>query len=361
MIVSSLFTILLIMLIYSSEIDFSIHYFIPYFIPFALGAVLVIIPLWLKPDTTVERSESFLIVGLVLFDDVAVLYLFDLGGEWLFAPIFAGFMFLFSWCISIATNDNADFGVVDQSDNILLSSAVRLGNKDMVEMLCSKGADVNARNRNNFTPLRSAIMGKNIDIANILVSNGADLLPKIFYDESKPHLQKFYKISRKESEPSKSFKSVSKSELFPELPLSNQYLFCMEEPIKDRNLANISEVGLSICANIKEWEISNSSKWPSYAVSELEDLTSAFLRMKKAAPIEFRPIVDTDKISNMMNKYMLELKYNKAVFNKFFHKEYTLYYMIIDFGNTIGCGGTLQTALECSGLINQGTHLKTNL
>ncbi|WP_339045351.1 ankyrin repeat domain-containing protein [Candidatus Mesenet endosymbiont of Agriotes lineatus] len=54
-----------------------------------------------------------------------------------------------------------------------------MGNSiDSVKLLISKGADVNAKDKNGHTPLYVAIYKNNVDIAKLLISNGADINAK---------------------------------------------------------------------------------------------------------------------------------------------------------------------------------------
>ena len=56
--------------------------------------------------------------------------------------------------------------------------AASFGNKEVVEMLITKGADVNAKAEEGWTPLHYATGGNDRGIAELLIANGADLNAK---------------------------------------------------------------------------------------------------------------------------------------------------------------------------------------
>ncbi|MGB5013267.1 MAG: ankyrin repeat domain-containing protein, partial [Pyrinomonadaceae bacterium] len=55
----------------------------------------------------------------------------------------------------------------------LLHNAVSYSNKEAVELLIAKGADINAKNKDGKTPLQLAIDSKNKEIAELLKKHGA--------------------------------------------------------------------------------------------------------------------------------------------------------------------------------------------
>lgn len=68
----------------------------------------------------------------------------------------------------------SDVKATDEDGLTLLHKASAIGNIDVVKHLVSKGAEVNAKGKEDFTPLHMA-MGKNVEIAKYLVSRGADI------------------------------------------------------------------------------------------------------------------------------------------------------------------------------------------
>ena len=60
-----------------------------------------------------------------------------------------------------------------------LFSAVGSGHKDVVELLLSKGAEVNAKNRDGWTPLHEAASSGQKDVVELLLSKGAEVNAKV--------------------------------------------------------------------------------------------------------------------------------------------------------------------------------------
>jgi hypothetical protein len=106
-------------------------------------------------------------------------------------------------------------------------------------------------------------------------------------------------------------------------------------------------VGLCIADEFQDWRNSiPREKWPSYADEELLALISAYNRMEAAVPNHIRHTVNVLEIRKLAKAYVERLKSNSVLYDEFMTGEITLLYLSIDFGNTIACGGTLQTVLE---------------
>jgi ankyrin repeat protein len=67
-----------------------------------------------------------------------------------------------------------------------LHYAAMYSGKEVINLLISYGADVNARDEHHSTPLHQAAMLTNIEAAKALVEHGADIFAKNYYDYSKP-------------------------------------------------------------------------------------------------------------------------------------------------------------------------------
>jgi len=72
-------------------------------------------------------------------------------------------------------NVNAKYGF---DGNTPLQRAAQNNNKDMVEMLIAKGADVNAKDKDGNTPLQRAAQHNRKDVAELLIAKGADVNAK---------------------------------------------------------------------------------------------------------------------------------------------------------------------------------------
>lgn len=57
--------------------------------------------------------------------------------------------------------------------------AAFFGGKDAVELLIAKGADVNAKNKIDRTPLHNAASQGNKDVAELLIAKGVDVNAKV--------------------------------------------------------------------------------------------------------------------------------------------------------------------------------------
>lgn len=56
-----------------------------------------------------------------------------------------------------------------------LHFAVMKGNQPLIDLLVSRGADVNSRTRNGTTPLHTAVLYARLEVAELLVGKGADV------------------------------------------------------------------------------------------------------------------------------------------------------------------------------------------
>ncbi len=63
----------------------------------------------------------------------------------------------------------------DFNDYMPLHKAVEAGDKAVVELLISLGADVNATSKNGCSPLHDAAIGGHMDIAQLLIAHGANV------------------------------------------------------------------------------------------------------------------------------------------------------------------------------------------
>ena len=74
----------------------------------------------------------------------------------------------------------------DGDGGTALHYAAMYSGKEVINLLISYGADVNARDEHQSTPLHQAAMLNNIEAAKALVENGADIFAKNYHDYSKP-------------------------------------------------------------------------------------------------------------------------------------------------------------------------------
>jgi|WetSurMetagenome_2_1015567.scaffolds.fasta_scaffold81555_3 hypothetical protein len=146
------------------------------------------------------------------------------------------------------------------------------------------------------------------------------------------------------------FVEARPSRLFPDFPLSPQNLFLRGGLIKDINLRNVSTIGLSICSEIEEWKgTAGVVGWPDYADRELAALNRAYDRMHGDVPFGIRHSVNVLEVRRLLKMYLDRLQNDRHIFEGFIGQRYTLYFLSVDFADTIGCGSPLQTSLQWYG------------
>ena len=78
--------------------------------------------------------------------------------------------------IKEALENGADVYFQDEQSGMSpLHVAILQNNRDIVELLLEKGADVNLQNNSGDTPLHFAIAGENVELCNLLLNAGADV------------------------------------------------------------------------------------------------------------------------------------------------------------------------------------------
>ena len=78
-----------------------------------------------------------------------------------------------------------DVDARDKQDKTPLKHAAFHGHKEIVELLIAKGADVNAKDNTGMTPLHwVAVLGHKNEIVELLILNGADVNAKDMYGET---------------------------------------------------------------------------------------------------------------------------------------------------------------------------------
>lgn len=77
--------------------------------------------------------------------------------------------------VSRLLSKGADANARDKNNYPALYFASYKGHKDVVAQLIDKGADVNAKGNTGYTPLHGAAMGGHKEIAELLLAKGADV------------------------------------------------------------------------------------------------------------------------------------------------------------------------------------------
>jgi hypothetical protein len=97
-----------------------------------------------------------------------------------------------------------------QSNVTLLHDAVSRNRKDMVELLLTYHANINARNGFGYTPLHQAIMNQNTEMVQLLLDNGADVHIKAKNGDTPLKLLRWEKNTRTRKQPLQPFLDIEK-------------------------------------------------------------------------------------------------------------------------------------------------------
>lgn len=182
--------------------------------------------------------------------------------------------------------------------------------------------------------------------------------PIIIQSEAVPPIQKsqkkwwqFWKrdktIENSTDQISMGTKIAYPSKVLPNFPLTPMHDFVKGTPIMGKSLANVSMVGLCICEVFMVWkEEMVKDEWPEYADGELKALFSTYGLMQTNVPADISHDIDRDLVQELAWKYLKGIKSTPKAYEEFLEAHLTLLGLTIDFGNTIGYGGVLQTALH---------------
>jgi hypothetical protein len=84
--------------------------------------------------------------------------------------------------------------------------------------------------------------------------------------------------------------------------------------------------------------------WPKYADGELEALERVLRKMLSKAGAQYN--VNVELVRKLARQYVERLINSREAHAKFMKAKWTIWHMSIDFANTIGYGGALDTALD---------------
>ena len=133
----------------------------------------------------------------------------------------------------------------------------------------------------------------------------------------------------------------------PNFPLNPMRGPARGEPINDELLADAMTVVLCIYEEFVVWKRDIVKKdWPSYADKELEALLMACGAMKPNVPSGIDHHVDVAQVCSLARKYLRQISSDADAFQEFREAHLTLLGLTIDFCNTIGYGGLVQTTLD---------------
>lgn len=138
-----------------------------------------------------------------------------------------------------------------------------------------------------------------------------------------------------------SYGTAMQSDYCPNFPVRPLNLFRKGEPLKDEALANIAEILRGILLGFSS---PSDLRWSADAQQELGALDQSLGRM--LSRVHSRATVDALTIKKMAQEYIERLGKKSDIRNRFYDGSISVINLVYDFANTLGCGGTLQTALE---------------
>jgi hypothetical protein len=142
------------------------------------------------------------------------------------------------------------------------------------------------------------------------------------------------------------------SQVFPDFPLNPQNLSYDGALIKDEVLLNVVTVALIFLQEMKALrQRAGRGNWPGTADKELSALEISLTgsRMTRNFSRGIRASVNASKIHHLAEFYLNRLRDDRAEYAEFMSGRLSVYFLMLDFAQTLGCGSTLQTALEWHG------------
>jgi hypothetical protein len=137
---------------------------------------------------------------------------------------------------------------------------------------------------------------------------------------------------------------ASASRVFPDVPLHPLNPTPVGSTIEGEYLGNIGAVGLAICNEFRSGKGRMKRGWPDYADGELAALERTFRKMLRKAGAQHN--ADVVLVRKLARQYVERLITSPEAHSKFMNAEWTCWHMSIDFANTIGYGGGIDTALD---------------
>jgi hypothetical protein len=137
---------------------------------------------------------------------------------------------------------------------------------------------------------------------------------------------------------------ASSSRVFSGFPLTPLNPVPVGSRLEGAYLANIAAVGLAFCDEIRSGKERMKEGWPGYADGEIASLERVFQKMARKAGTAHD--VDIPVVRKLARQYVGQLIASREAHSRFMAAEWTNWHLIIDFANTIGYGGPIDTALD---------------
>ena len=152
--------------------------------------------------------------------------------------------------------------------------------------------------------------------------------------------------SRASEPPNGALKTAGQSKLFPDFPLHPQNLFRMGQTIDGQVAADAAGVMHIVLKAVMDLAGRNRSTWPEFADREMLALATSMKTMNDQIPRQFYPRINEEEIARLASDYFRRFESETQLYERFRKADISVYFLCIDFLNTIACGGTLQTAWE---------------
>ena len=143
------------------------------------------------------------------------------------------------------------------------------------------------------------------------------------------------------------FAEALPSKVFPDFPLNPQNLFSEGSVLRDIHLKNASVICECILGEFMMWQMrAGPGRWPEYATGEMNSLTRAVGNMRKKFDSSLQHTVDTDLVERLVHQYVERVNADSDVYAKFMQRQYTIFYLLVDFARTLGAASPAKGALE---------------
>ncbi len=255
-------------------------------------------------------------------------------------------------------------------------NAAHRGHAHLIQMMLDKGVDVNCRATTGETALVMALeygYGEhvlNADVVRILLENGAsrDLIGDSGHTPVAlaTYLSKCARDPKTKNEAALALKYLAEQASAPgqeekiegtlyqdfarhaREALHLDQLFVVGERLEGSKVAVLAKVGMCLSETFEAMLPGEREIWNAACVKELSALKRSWQKINLQFPSS-AGLIDTQKVRELACLYVSRVSKDASARANLAAGTYTLFWLTIDFGNALGCGGALKTALEWYG------------